>query len=39
MTRMSFKNENSQEELVRRVENLFNALQKNTNSIFYLAGN
>ena len=39
MTRMSFKNENSQDELVRRAENLFNALQKNTNSIFYLAGN
>ena len=34
---MSFKN--SQDELVRRTENLFNNLQKNTNSIFYLAGN
>ena len=39
MTRISFKNENSQNELARRAENLFNALQKNTNSIFYLAGN
>ena len=36
---MSFKNKNSQDELARRAENLFNALQKNTNSIFYLAGN
>ena len=39
MTEMSFKKENSQDEIVRRTENLFNALQKNTNSIFYLAGN
>ena len=39
MTEMSFKNENSQDEIVKRTENLFNALQKNTNSIFYLAGN
>ena len=34
---MNFKN--SQNELVQRTENLFNNLQKNTNSIFYLAGN
>ena len=36
---MSFKNVNSQNEIVKRTENLFNSLQKNTNSIFYLAGN
>ena len=36
---MNFKNENSQNELIKRTENLFNSLQKNTNSIFYLAGN
>ena len=36
---MSFKNINSQNEIVKRTENLFNSLQKNTNSIFYLAGN
>ena len=36
---MNFKNENSQDELIKRTENLFNSLQKNTNSIFYLAGN
>ena len=36
---MSFKNENSQNEIVKRTGNLFNSLQKNTNSIFYLAGN
>ena len=36
---MSFKNENSNDEIVKRTENLFNAFQKNTNSIFYLAGN
>ena len=30
---------NSQNELMKRVENLFNILQKNTNSVFYLAGN
>ena len=39
MIKMSFKNENSQNEIIKRTENLFNALQKNTNSIFYLAGN
>ena len=32
-------NLNSQNEIVKRTENLFNSLQKNTNSIFYLAGN
>ena len=35
--KMSFKN--SQDELLKRTENLFNNLQKNMNSIFYLAGN
>ena len=32
-------NKNSQDELLKRVNNLFNNLQKNTNSVFYLAGN
>ena len=36
---MSSDNTNSQNEIVKRTENLFNSLQKNTNSIFYLAGN
>ena len=36
---MSINNINSQNEIVKRTENLFNSLQKNTNSIFYLAGN
>ena len=31
--------ENSQDELTKRANNLFNTLQKNQNSIFYLAGN
>ena len=31
--------ENSQDELTKRANNLFNALQKNQKSIFYLAGN
>ena len=34
---MNFKN--SQSNLLQRTENLFNNLQKNTNSIFYLTGN
>ena len=34
---MNYKN--SQNELMKRVENLFNILQKNANSVFYLAGN
>ena len=37
--KISFKNKNSQNEIIKRTENLFNSLQKNTNSIFYLAGN
>ena len=36
---MTSDNLNSQNEIVKRTENLFNSLQKNTNSIFYLAGN
>ena len=36
---MSSDNTISQNEIVKRTENLFNSLQKNTNSIFYLAGN
>lgn len=39
MTKMSFKKENSQDEIVKRTENLFNNLQKNASSVFYLAGN
>ena len=31
--------ENSQDELTKRANNLFNALQKNPKSIFYLTGN
>ena len=31
--------ENSQDELTKRANNLFNTLQKNQKSIFYLAGN
>ena len=31
--------ENSQDELPKRANNLFNALQKNPKSIFYLTGN
>ena len=34
---MNYKN--SQDELLKRVNNLFNNLQKNTYSVFYLAGN
>lgn len=34
---MNYKN--SQDELIKRVDNLYNILQKNTNSVFYLAGN
>ena len=34
---MSYKN--SQDELIKRVDNLYIILQKNTNSMFYLAGN
>ena len=36
---MSSDKINSQNDIVKRTENLFNSLQKNTNSIFYLAGN
>ena len=36
---MTSDNLHSQNEIVKRTENLFNSLQKNTNSIFYLAGN
>ena len=36
---MTSNNLHSQNEIVKRTENLFNSLQKNTNSIFYLAGN
>ena len=34
---MNYKN--SQDELIKRVDNLYIILQKNTNSMFYLAGN
>ena len=34
---MNYKN--SQDELLKRVNNLFDNLQKNTYSVFYLAGN